>query len=457
MAVMGFGVWEAVSGWLQLLGFQQSRHALYPATGSFYNPGPFCAFLAVTVPVALWCALRPRHLILHWAGIISLILSLSLMPVLMGRTGWIAAVAGALTVLWADRLIRRPSPPVAVGGVLLLLVAAALLVWLKPASALGRLFLWRIGLSAAASAPLTGVGWDYTAGALGSAQEAFFASHPGSIFTSVASSPSYAFNEFLQIAIAFGWPAMLLFIALLAVAVAAALRGRCSGVAGSIVAFAVVCLASYPLQFPGFIILLSLLMLAAVVALPAMRPLPRAILSGLIIIAAVFPARALIARNQAARSWTAMRYLCRPPLSAAALGRLDSLSAVYACSPEFLFDYGKALRGIRLYHKSDSILHRGLLVSADPMFLNLIGRNFHDRAMPDSAGFYFMRAASRLPDRMYPYYLTALLHADPAHTDTLRCLSACDRALTMRPRITSPAIRQMRARLTAIRDSLTNP
>lgn len=51
-ALLCAGLWECGLGWAQLLGFAPSLHSLYPATGSFYNPGPFCGFLAVILPVA---------------------------------------------------------------------------------------------------------------------------------------------------------------------------------------------------------------------------------------------------------------------------------------------------------------------------------------------------------------------------------------------------------------------
>lgn len=52
------GLVEAVWGMQQLHGYAYSNHSLFRLTGSFFNPGPYCGYLAVVLPVCLWTALR---------------------------------------------------------------------------------------------------------------------------------------------------------------------------------------------------------------------------------------------------------------------------------------------------------------------------------------------------------------------------------------------------------------
>lgn len=42
---MGLGIWQ--------LGVGKSLHPLFPVTGSFYNPGPYAAYVAIGMSVAL--------------------------------------------------------------------------------------------------------------------------------------------------------------------------------------------------------------------------------------------------------------------------------------------------------------------------------------------------------------------------------------------------------------------
>lgn len=111
LLLLCLGLWECGLGWAQLSGFCRSRHPLFPVTGSFYNPGPYCGFLAVLIPFSLHKLINDHepindkvdNLIQKGVNILSsayLVPAVALMPVLMGRTGWIAAFAGSLLSLW---------------------------------------------------------------------------------------------------------------------------------------------------------------------------------------------------------------------------------------------------------------------------------------------------------------------------------------------------------------------
>lgn len=105
-AIIIFGLYESVLGWLQLLKYQPSNHALFPATGTFYNPGPYCGFLAVIVPLATSFVINRHPKPVQILSVAYIIIALSLMPSLMGRTGWIAAFAGGLFILIVYRKIH---------------------------------------------------------------------------------------------------------------------------------------------------------------------------------------------------------------------------------------------------------------------------------------------------------------------------------------------------------------
>lgn len=421
LAILAFGLFESVLGWLQLVGLEPSRHLRYPATGTFYNPGPFCGFLAIVVPVAMAMVYNGSRRWIRRLAAVYLFASLTLMPALMGRTGWIAAGVGCLTVAVGQGRLKRLSPRLMWLCVVAIIVAVGVAIWLKPASALGRLLIWRNGASALAAAGLTGVGWDCVAGALGDAQERFFAAHPDSVFISVAGSPSYAFNEFLQIGIAFGWPAMVGFVLLLVGGIILGWRSRRYGIAGSIAAFAIVAFASYPFQFGEMVVLLAALLVASVASFDSSGPWLRAALCAAIIIAAIPAANAV---------------------------------AAYRPLAQISFNRGKALRESGEFEQSTAELMQGMAYSSDPMFLNLIGRNFADTGDAANAELWLRRSINRLPGRLYPHYLLCKLYAAEQSADTARLRTALREALSLQPKIQSPAISEMRSELTALADSL---
>ena len=76
-------------------------------------------------------------------------------------------------------------------------------------SADGRLLMWKVSAKAVMEHPWQGVGWANVAGAYGDAQERYFASGAATEQEEyVAGAPEYVFNEYLQVAMAWGVPAL---------------------------------------------------------------------------------------------------------------------------------------------------------------------------------------------------------------------------------------------------------
>ncbi|MDE5687667.1 MAG: O-antigen ligase family protein [Paramuribaculum sp.] len=427
--ILCFGLWECGTGILQTFGFIASRHSLYSATGTFYNPGPYCAFLSIIIVIAAGCIISAKNRIMVWISWLYLTGAVFLLPGLMGRTGWIAAAAGCIYIfasVYRINLSGRRKVAAVISGVVLLAIICCGLFFLKPESATGRLFLWKIGAMTFADHFFTGIGWDNVSGAIGLTQENYFANHPGSAYESVAGCPEYAFNEYLQIGIAFGVIGLLIFVSLPACAAYCAQKARQFSITGALIASGVVCFASYPLQFSEFIALFGALCIAG-------------FMSG------NYPAKWM------KYSFSALTLcLCLPAMF---IYHGNTLSAQ---NHRLVFDYGKSLRERGLYEKSNEVLQQGVRISSDPMFLNLIGRNWQSLGSRDSAAHYFDRAANRLPGRLYPHYLKCKLLLDPRWCDPDSFLAVCDRVIEIRPKIESPATRDMKSELKALRDSIIN-
>lgn len=452
-AIIIFGLYESVLGWLQLLKYQPSNHALFPATGTFYNPGPYCGFLAVIVPLATSFVINRHPKPVQILSVAYIIIALSLMPSLMGRTGWIAAFAGGLFILIVYRKIHisiKQIPVIVVLG----LVAVILLIYMKPESAFGRLFLWIIGMWAACINPLTGSGLNRVAGQIGMAQESYFRMNPGSLFVNVAGSPEYPFNEYLTIAIAYGIPAMMLFILLLVFCFWKDFKVKSYGLCGSILSFGVVCLSSYPLQFIEFWIVLALLVIASLITHRQLHLSIKISVILSVLVISTYHCGILLNRNASDSKWFQYRYTYRNKLTENEIELLDSMRIGLGSNPKFLFDYGRMLRLSGEYCKSNDILSCGIKYSSDPMYLILIGRNYQDSGKYNDAVFWYERAINRHPGRFYPYYLLAKLYASPEYFKPEEFLRVADFLLQTNPKIDSPAIRQMKVEIRSLSDSI---
>lgn len=454
-ALVAFGIVECLLGWEQLLGLKKSGHSFYPVTGTFYNPGPYCGFLAVIIPMALDSVLEKRNPALYWLSCAYLLISIPLLPALMGRTGWIAALFGSLYVVCALKRIPRVTFKHIVLSAIGFILLAGIFVYIKPSSALGRLLIWRNGLTAFKNNFLSGAGWDNVAGELGTAQEEYFTTHTDSVFASVAGSPEYAFNEFLQIGIAFGLLGLLAFILILVAAIINSFKGKEYGVTGSLIAFVTVCLSSYPLQFPEFIMTVAALVIIAFVSNDRISKMLSFSMGTALLFLAVYSCASLVERKRKSEDWNYMQYAYRYSVNEKDIKFLDSIASEQPWNNRLLFDYGKNLRNSGFYEKSNSVLSQGLRQSSDPMFLNLIGRNYQDMGNLRKAEEFYLRSANRLPGRLYPYYLLARMYADSASHDPIKFKRAYRTAMQLEPKIDSPAIQEMKRDLKRWNDSIS--
>lgn len=454
---------EAVWGLRQVFGFTTSGHSLYALTGSFFNPGPYAGYLVLALPVCLHSYLTTEHKwIRRLSGGIGLLI-LCVLPASMSRSAWIAGAVACLWVWIANGKAKRlhhiiysrlwkgsPWRKAATAGAVLCLVALAsgMLFVLKPDSARGRFFLWRMSVQAAMERPWTGHGSGNFAAAYGEAQEAYFATGDYEPWEErVAGCPEYAFNEYLQLAVEHGWPAL---AGLLAIVLLCLYRGTKlgrHGICGSLVGLMVFAFSSYPLQIPAIAITGAALLGASVLKGSKWE-------WGIVgIVAGIYGGiRLNHDRNmeQACREWVQARVLYQTGAYAAAEEAYRPLYPLLKERGSFLFEYGHGLHRQGKYTEADSLLQQAARLSNDPMILNILGKNAQLQGDCARAEEWLWRAVHRLPGRIYPYYLLAKLYASPDCREWNKFEEMYRTVLTKEPKVMSTAIREMREDLEKI-------
>lgn len=73
-------------------------------------------------------------------------------------------------------------------------------------------------------------------------------------------------------------------------------------------------------------------------------------------------------------------------------------------NPNFLFDFAKVLANSRRYNDSNTILQKGQLISADPMFFVLQGSNLEHMNEMKLAEDYYKKGFLVMPNRLYPLH-----------------------------------------------------
>lgn len=450
---------EAILGLRQLYGFATSGHSMYALTGSFFNPGPYSGYLAMILPVCLYqwlvCGRRGGRVVS--GGVMLLILCV--LPAGMSRSAWLAAGVSCLCVYawhmdWTDkfRLLwqqqRQRVVMVVVGGFCVLLLAGYLLFVLKPDSARGRLFMWKITCRAIAEKPLTGYGIHNFAAAYGNAQETYFAAGDYEPWEErVAGSPEYAFNEYLQAAVELGIPLAVCLLVVVVLCLYRGVRKGRYGICGAILSLMIFSFSSYPLQLPVFIVTFGGLLVACLFGADRWQWLGVAVLVGII---SGFRLKNDLQVEQACREWMNARVLYSAGAYQSAEKEYGRLYPLLRDRASFLFEYGHGLHKQQQFSKSNRILKEALLRSCDPMILNVIGKNYQQMGDCLSAEDWFIRSTHRLPGRIYPYYLLAKLYAEPGFRQPDKFEKMKRMVLTKEPKVHSTAIRQMREEIKKI-------
>lgn len=408
-----WGIVESGYGLFQVLGWRNSRHALFALTGHFQNPGPFGGFIACVMAVAgAWVMGSPvkpgmtkermgtkKMTTIVWVfAWVALGMGLLVLPASMSRAGWLGlAVALGVEALRETRIRewlkkRHWAIPVGCTVINALLVGAFLL---KPDSALGRLHVWRMECRAIAERPWSGAGPGMGPWAYGEAQEAFFREHLETVSAAtirVAGCPDYAYNEYLGIGVEYGLPVMALFV-LLVVSAIVVLHKAGSPLAAGLTAWAVFAFASYPLAVPQLRILGTVFMVAAVVA-GALQ-------------AAGSCRSARFDRGTACRLagllpgvcalllmlWIKIPGQARDDVGGA---RDDGREA------RVVYAEGYTLHQAGRYAESTRLLEKGAQMSCDPMFEIIMGKNAEALGDCEQAAALYEKAHYRVPSRLYP-------------------------------------------------------
>ena len=450
---------EAILGLRQLYGFATSGHSMYALTGSFFNPGPYSGYLAMILPVCLYqwlvCGRRGGRVV---AGGVMLLI-LCVLPAGMSRSAWLAAGVSCLCVYawhmdWTDkfRLLwqqqRQRVGMGVVGGFCVLLLAGYLLFVLKPDSARGRLFMWKITCRAIAEKPLTGYGIHNFAAAYGNAQETYFAAGDYEPWEErVAGSPEYAFNEYLQAAVELGIPLAVCLLVVVVLCLYRGVRKGRYGICGAILSLMIFSFSSYPLQLPVFIVTFGGLLVACLSGADRWQWLGLAVSVGII---GGFRLKNDLQVEQACREWMNARVLYNAGAYQSAEKEYGRLYPLLRDRASFLFEYGHGLHKQQQFSKSNRILKEALQRSCDPMILNVIGKNYQQMGDCLSAEDWFIRSTHRLPGRIYPYYLLAKLYAEPSFRQPDKFEKMKWMVLTKEPKVHSTAIRQMREEIKKI-------
>lgn len=432
---LGLGLWQATMG--------TSHHRLYPATGSMFNPGPYSAYVAMGMTLAMgllhnatdgdWR--KPRRAPLLWLCAMVAVAGCFIIVLTRSRSAMIA-VAMAAAWLLRKKMRRKYAVPVAIAAT----VAAAALFYMKMGSAMGRIVIWRQAVGMICSHPLTGTGLGSFAGEYGRQLASYFADRGnGQAFAQYADVADYAFCDLLQVFAEQGIIGGMLCMAF----TAASLAGLCRHAPRLALPFATLMafsLFSYPMQ------LLPLQTVAVCLAAcgqegntgKPMRQWHAATLAALCAVAAGWSYSTAKPHVEAQAEYAPIKGMTHSMFIA------DYYRLYPLCNDDkhFLFSFAQLLQANNRHLDACAILRQGTTVSGDPMFHVLMGNSHRAMRQYDRAAACYERAFTTLPNRIYPLYKEMLLYKETG--DTTKARQTARRLLEVRPKVESGATNEMR-------------
>ena len=463
------GLVEAVWGMQQLHGYAYSNHSLFRLTGSFFNPGPYCGYLAVVLPVCLWAALKFQKG-MHYFAWICVGAILIVLPAGMSRSAWMAAVVACGWVYWTERIgwekakaayKRYKNATIPFIAIVAILAGCAIagVYGMKRDSADGRLLMWKVTVKAIAGQPLAGTGLGGFPAAYAEAQGEYFATGTATgQEKQVAGCPEYAFNEYLQIGLEQGIGGLIVFVLWLGSMGYYGIRNRQHGAVGGVLALAVFAVSSYPLQLPSFWMILVFLGAICVTkdgtqarssALSVSSAYPITIIS-LLSLASVCLFILQKGQYEVYKRWGRMQTVYNNKAYESVSEDYKDLHDKLKHKPEFLFEEAQCLSKTEQYTEAIQVLERAKRLSGDPMIRYMIAKNRQATGDYREAERELLHAIGILPERLYPYYLLAKLYAEPAFYQADKFRAAAGAVLTKEPKVESSAIREMRTEIKKI-------
>lgn len=468
--LLGTGLIEAFWGFKQIQGWTYSNHSLFRLTGSFFNPGPYSGYLAITLPVALGVLLRQsKRNLLYYFSALCILTIIVVLPTGMSRSAWIAATCSCGWVYFMYRLdwkrikikCRQHRKLYILGSILgcILLIGGSIYLYtLKKDSADGRFLMWKITAKAIQKQPIMGTGLGGFPAAYAETQAEYMASGKASEQERVvAGCPEYAFNEYLQIGLEQGLVGLALFITWIGLIFYKGIKNKRYDCCAGLMSLTLFATSSYPLQLPEFWVVL--IFLGVICGMPnthtsspsEIKPTNHEWYHKIAFMGIAVLGILLFWGQKdyykAYQKWNRAQLLYKNKAFEAALEVYEPLYPLLKHKPEFLFEAAQCFSKTKQFEKANEYLRRAVLLSADPMLYYVMAKNEQSLRHYGQAENHLLHAIDILPERIYPYYLLADLYAEPAYYHPIKLKIAIDSVLTKKPKVESSAIREMKEKV----------
>lgn len=473
IAFLCCGLVQAVFGILQNIGYR-SPHSVYNILGTFENPNFYAEYLAIIVSFALGVFVfipgnDKKNRSLRYIGLATFLVGIFILPATRCRSSWLAVITSVFfiaTIKWniivkLMSVLRKKIIMIVCGAgfIALLAVFVYSIYIIKPDSAGGRLFIWKISLHMIAKNPLVGIGFDKFKVEYENYQADYFASGAGSLYEEkVAGHVLNAYNEPLQICAELGIIGLFIFIAIIGVAFFSLKKQKSNenpflfSALASILAFVVDSWFAYPMSIlPLYFCFFFLLSVVSASRLPQSDISFFIPVYGQKIFAMCFLALAAligwhtITLQAGYRSWqSASQSTMRNDLTNA-VDNYQKLYPLFKNNGKFLFMYGDVLQRVQKHNEVIPLLENAKMTFNDPNLWITLGQSYEALEKYEKAEEHYIKAANIKPNYFLPKYLQIKLLMRIGKTDDAIALG--QKFIVKEEKIPSPEVQEMKAEI----------
>ena len=417
------GFLEIVYSVVQLFGFLPNNYKYAYFSGSLNNPAVFGMLLSFCITISTYLSFQARKGNYSWQ-ILSIIFAIFIV-LSDSRTAIIASLCGVTIVIAMKkhnsvvRLLKNRH--------LLSITAVCLFIILftlyfhKRGSADGRLLIWNVCLDMIKEKPLLGWGIDgYTAQYM-NYQADYLHSHPTSPFAMLAGETQNSFNEFLHIALVGGIPSAFIFLGILLGTMWYILRKKMNHyivLFSIVVVFVIWCFFSYPLNIP-FVWFLLLYVGLSIMPTAVKTPSSRIICLSVIGVSFYGFSRLIIKETNDIQRVYLQEFLSKEN-GYLVLEKYGNAYNKFSNNGLFLYNYAALLHLYGEYEKSITIFKECSEYVNDYNMMLIMGDDYQQLDIPDSALTCYRRASEMVPNRFLPLYYQMVVYQEQGEYEHAR-------------------------------------
>ena len=415
------GFLEVLYATIQLFGFLPNNYQYAYFSGSLNNPAIFGMLLSFCMPISVYFYMRTAGKEKYIWQSLNIIFAIFII-FSNSRTAFIAACCGTFLVLFMinqesfAKILKKKKTAVIV--VICTLITFVALYFYKQDSADGRILIWNVCIEMIKEKPLFGWGLDGHSAQYMNYQAEYLNSHPESSLILLADETKNPFNEFIHIAFVCGIPCAILFAGIIIWAMwytcytPMKFRPIIFSVIG---VFPIWCMFSYPLDIP-FVWLIILFIVLSIV------PFKIGIIKfcyPIVIFVCLFTIYLLVKNGtRDIRRVYLQEYAVNGSKDEKTIfDEYETMYHDFAKDGLFLYNYAAMLHLHGYYEKSIKMFKECSSYINDYNMMLLMGDNYQQMNLPDSAISYYERASNMIPNRFLPLYYQMVVYQEQGEYD----------------------------------------